>query len=317
MVLVVLALVALLGVAYLLLAARGRLSSRGRERERDRARGRRSSAGPRGGPAFPSLRRALWLKRLTILLLVGAAVSLAVALAQFRLSSRRVSEGTVILVVDASQSMEQTDVAPSRLVAAENAARAFLDKLPQDFRVGVVTFAGEATVRLRPTADRDRVVGAFDSLTTANGTVIGDGLTAALDTLEADRRQNGEGPAAVLLLSDGLDTGSLVPPERAAERARSLGVPVFTVAIGEPGASNPDGGSGANFELLRQMADTTDASTFTAATADELTHVYEKLGTRLSYDLAISDFGAVFVVIAVVLGIGAAVTLLLSIRSRY
>lgn len=313
----VLAVVGLLGVAYLLIAARGRLSSRGRERERDRARGRRSSAGPRGGPAFPSLRRALWLKRLTILLLVGAAVSLVVALAQFRLNSRRVSEGTVMLVMDASLSMEQTDVAPNRLVAAENAARVFLDKLPSDFRVGVVTFAGEATVRVGPTADRTEVVGAFDSLTTAKGTVIGDGLNAALDVLEADRRRNGEGSAAILLLSDGLDTGSLVPPERAAERARSMEIPVFTVAIGEPGATDVDGGSGANYELLREMAARTDAATFTAATADELTRVYERLGTRLSYDLAISDFGALFVVIAVVLGVGAAVMLLLSFRSRY
>jgi Ca-activated chloride channel family protein len=237
---------------------------------------------------------------LPALLLLGAVACLAVAFAQFRVS-QHVEQATILLVMDASNSMNETDVAPSRLAAAQDAARAFLDRLPPRFRVGLVTFAGEADVRVAPTTDRGQVAASLGAITTSAGTVIGDGLAAALESLQDDWRANDRGPAAVLLLSDGRDTGSEVPPTQAADRAATLGVPVFTVVLGTvEGAS---GSGGANADLLRLVASSTGGEAFTAASAEELTGVYESLGSGLSTELAVSDIGVPFLIAAGVLAL--------------
>jgi Ca-activated chloride channel family protein len=252
-------------------------------------------------------------------LLGGAFACAVVSVAQFRLGSR-VTEATVILVIDSSRSMQQTDVDPDRLTAAENAARAFLQRLPPGFRVGLVTFSADATQLVAPTTDRGEVDRALGSLPESlsgggTGTVIGDGLSASLNSLEADWRANGSGPSAIVLLSDGLDTGSRVPPAQAADRATRLGTRVFTVALGEAGVSGGD--AGANIGLLQQIAEATDGRTFTAQTAGELNQVYETLGSRLSYDLAISHLGAVFLVAATVLAFAAGGVAIAASRRRY
>jgi Ca-activated chloride channel family protein len=272
----------------------------------------RSDRGRRAPAKFRSRRSNRWQKRIAVLLLLGAIACVAAAVAQFRVS-RQVTHGTVILVIDASESMNSKDIAPSRLEAAESAARAFLQKLPPDFRVGLVSFARVPAVVLPPTADRNQAVAVTSTLTTSTGTSIGDGLTSALDALQDDWQRNGSGPAAVVLLTDGLDTGSRVPPIQAAKRATSLGVPVFTVAVG---ATEPGSQKGANTELLQQIADTTGAKSFTAQTASELSQVYGTLGSRLSYDLAVTNIGAYFVVAAVVLAVGAGVLTLLASRPQ-
>jgi Ca-activated chloride channel family protein len=227
------------------------------------------------------------------------------AFLQFRLS-QEATQATVILVFDASNSMRQTDVAPTRLAAAQDAALTFLAEAPEDFRVGLVTFADTAEVRSPPTLDREQVRDAIESVTTERDTVIGDGLDVALDSLQADQTANGEGPAAVLLLSDGRDTGSAVPPLQAADRAQSLAVPVFTVLLGEP-EIDEEGVS--NAVLLRLIAESTQAQTFTAETAGELNQVYENLGTNLSTRLAVTDIGTPFLIGAGILGLAAGIAL--------
>ena len=249
-------------------------------------------------------------KWLPWLLLLGAVGCLVGAFLQFRVS-QEVTQATVILVLDASDSMDQTDVLPSRLAAAQDAARSFLEEVPPDFRIGFVTFAGTVTVHSPPTLDRASVLTALDSLTTARGTLIGDGLDAGIDLLQGDRQINGEGPAAVILLSDGLDTGSVVPPTQAATRAGSLGVPVFTVLLGEP-TIDPQGVS--NEGLLRLMAETTGAQAFNAATAGELDRVYQNLGSNLSTRLAVTDIGTPFLIAAGVLALAAAIALVRGIE---
>ena len=96
----------------------------------------------------------------------------------------------------------------------------------------------------------------------------------------------------MILLSDGRDTGSQVAPEAAAQRAADLDVPVFTVVLGESGTQG-----GANADLLEQVASTTGASTFKAATGAELQSVYQALGEQLSSDLAIGGTGPLFIVL--------------------
>jgi Ca-activated chloride channel family protein len=255
-----------------------------------------------GAAAMPKGRGISWRSILPIALLLGALVSMVLAVGQFRLS-KQATQATVILAIDDSDSMKATDVRPDRLEAAKAAAQAFLDKLPAGFRVGVVTFAGQAKVLVAPSTDRAQVAAAVAALGTSGGTVIGDGLTAALDTIEADRSQHGPGAAAVVLLTDGQDTGSKVPPYEAAARAHALGVRVFTVALGR----STGGTSGANTALLQQLATATGAKTFTAGSAGQLTDVYQTLGSQLQYDLAIGGHGTLYVVFAAVLALAAGI----------
>ncbi len=268
-----------------------------------------------------------WRKRLPVALVVAAVASLAFALAQVQLN-RQVTTGTVVLAIDVSRSMSATDVQPNRLAAAKVAAAGFLERLPVGFRVGVVTFSAETAVPIAPTADRAQVQRELTSLAiaTSYGTVIGDGLSAALDAIVADRGQDENRPAAVVLLSDGRDSGSTIPPDDAAARALQLGVPVYTVAIGQApsgesasGASGIGGASGSNVsgDLLSSIAEKTDAKAYTTRTAGELTQVYDTLGSRLSYELAIDSRAGPFVIAAVVMTLVAAVVTLSNPRDPY
>jgi len=247
-------------------------------------------------------RRSKWRRWLPIVPLLAAIACLVLAFTGFRFSFQETSPA-IVLVMDVSNSMNATDVAPNRLAAAEAAALAFLDQLPADFHVGLATFAGDANLIAPPTEDREAVIDALGSLTTSGGTVIGDGLTVALDAIEGDR-EAGDVPAAVLLLSDGRDTGSVVAPADAAERARSMAVPVFTVVVG----------GGANVEALQAIAAISHGDTFPAETASELTRVYENLGSELSVQLDVSRFSTPLVIAAIVLALVAGFMLVLTPR---
>jgi Ca-activated chloride channel family protein len=263
-----------------------------------------------GDAAMPARQGFAWRTLAPFVLLVGAGASIILAFGNVRLS-HQATTGTVILAVDVSRSMDNTDVAPNRLEAAQAAAQSFLQQLPAGFKVGVVTFAGSATVLVAPTADRTKIAGAIDTLSTSNGTVIGDGLSQALDTIDTTRRATGDDPAAVVLLTDGQDTGSTVSPDDAAQRAKTDDVKVFTVAVG----AADNGTKGANTGLLAQLATTTDAQTFTAASAGQLTEVYRSLGSELSSDLAISRSSTGFVALAAALAIAAGISLVVLQRN--
>jgi Ca-activated chloride channel family protein len=268
----------------------------------DPARGRR--------PAPVLLRRrSRWRKFLPVLPLAAAIGCLVLAFTGFRFNVQETSP-TVLLVMDVSDSMDETDVLPNRLSAAESAAITFLDELPPDFRVGLVTFAGDARLAVVPTREREEVVDALGALTTSRGTVIGDGLDLALDAIEEIRRGSQDTPAAALLLSDGRDTGSSVPPDRAADRAHSLAVPVFTVVVGQV----VEEGGGANFEALEAIALTSGGQAFTAETASELTARFENIGSELSVDLVVEPATTPLVIAAIGLTLLAGIMLVLTPR---
>ena len=257
-------------------------------------------------------RGSQWRRRLPAALMAGAVASLAIAFAQFQLN-RQVTDGTVVLAIDVSRSMAATDVQPNRLAAAEVAAQGFVDRLPSGFRIGLVSFSNESSIAVAPTTDRSNVQHALTSLAipASNGTVIGDGLSSALDAVTADRRGDANRPAAIVLLSDGEDSGSTIAPDQAAARAERLGIPVYTVAIGQPAT----GDAGAT--LLGQIAERTDAKTYTSSTAGQLTQVYDTLGSRISYELAIGSRAGSFVIVAVLMTLVAAAVLLLRVRDPY
>jgi Ca-activated chloride channel homolog len=228
-------------------------------------------------------------------LLFGASTCLVLLFAQVRLDTGRAT-ATVVLAIDVSDSMLATDVQPDRFTAAKAAATSFLGEVPEGFRVGVVTFAGSATAAVQPAMDRAVVAEAIDGLTSSRGTVIGDGLDEALDMVQAERTIEADLPAAVVLLSDGADTGSVVAPDEAAARARELAVPVFTVAI--VGDTNEEGG---DTELLRSIASDTGGALSTATSAGELSQVYDRLGARLTSDLTVGTSATPLLVASAVL----------------
>ena len=143
--------------------------------------------------------------------------------------------------------------------------------------------------RRRPPQNRARTgrqqSDAITGLTSSRGTVVGDGLTRALDEIEADWEADGVRPSAIVLLSDGADTGSVVPPDEAAARATQTGACRSSRSPSSVrGAAAPDKGS--DTALLDQIATSTGGESSTASTAGELTQVYDTLGAKLSSDLA-------------------------------
>lgn len=197
------------------------------------------------------------------LFLLGLA-ALLVALARPEVERMLLKErATVILVVDTSRSMQAEDVEPTRLGAAQEAIRTFLDQAPNKLRVGLVVFAGEAQVATPPTRDHELVEAAVDEIDgflVFGGTAIGDALQAAVHlgqqaTLElpppegqaaAEPRASGtrvlaqatddrdKGPVSILFLSDGSQTRGLLQPLEGAKLAKEAGFPVYTIALGTP-----------------------------------------------------------------------------------
>jgi Ca-activated chloride channel family protein len=253
-----------------------------------------------------------WVRRLPLALVVAAVICLVVAVAQFRVEQQ---QGTpvVAIVLDASMSMDAQDVSPSRLVAAQNAAQLFLQKLPEEFDVVLVAFADTPTVLEQATADHAEVSRALGDLPRGEGTVIGDGLSSAIDEITTARAGNDSSPAAIVLLSDGRDTGSTIAPTDAAASAARLGIPVYTVVLGTgaEGTKPPDS------QLLTQIATTTGGTVSTASSADQLSTVYESLGSQLSSQLSISSSAQLFVFIAIALAMAAAlITIVLALRKQ-
>ena len=264
--------------------------------------------GRRPAPAILR-RRSRWRRILPALPLVAAVGCLALAFTGFRFNVEETAP-TIVLVMDVSDSMDATDVAPNRLAAARSAAGAFLGELPSEFRVGLATFAGEAELAVAPTSDRDEIVNALGELSTSRGTLIGDGLSVALDAIAEIRQDAQDTPAAALLLSDGRDTGSQVSPEEAAERAGSLAVPVFTVVVGQVVGDN----SGADRATLEAIARISGGETFTAEDADQLTARFENIGSALSVDLVVEPATTPLVVAAIGLTLLAGILLVLTPR---
>jgi Ca-activated chloride channel homolog len=198
------------------------------------------------------------------LVALGLAV-LLVGLARPEVTRTLLTErATVILVVDTSRSMQAKDVAPTRLGAAQEALRTFLDQAPHDLRVGLVVFAGEAQVATPPTKDHELVETAItdiDQFLVYGGTAIGDALQTAVllgrqvtdlaptdddgvaapasstttRTLsQAASCADEESPVSILFLSDGAQTRGLLQPLEGANLAREACFPVYTIALGTP-----------------------------------------------------------------------------------
>ncbi|MFN8507252.1 MAG: VWA domain-containing protein [Dehalococcoidia bacterium] len=252
-----------------------------------------------------------WRRHLPAALYMLAIAALVLALARPERDTRVPrEEATVILVMDVSGSMLATDVQPTRLAAAQEAAITLIDKLPAKFRVSLVSFSTGVTVNVSPTDDHQAVKDAVLQLRSKGGTAMGDAMMAALDiarpqqpaalpgaaptpTPAPSANHGDELPVVVVLLSDGANTAGNAQPLDAAAEARDLSVPFFTVAVGtQEGIAEVEDNAGRlrrvrvppDEETLQQVADITGGNFFSAPSEKELKSVYAELGSRIGYD---------------------------------
>lgn len=241
---------------------------------------------------------------------------------------------TLVLAVDVSLSMMAEDVPPNRLQAAQDTVKDFIGRLPDDIRVGLVTFAGTAQVVQRVTEDRQALLEAVDRFRLQRATATGSGLLMALATLMPEialdielliygfdaERARGAPPAfagrqpvpagsfesgAIILLSDGRRTTG-PNPIAAAQLAAQLGVRVYTVAFGTPDGFIP-GFEGRSFyaavdeSTLQAIAMITEGEFFKAENAAELNKIYQQLSTQFSLERSQTEVSALFAALAAAL----------------
>jgi Ca-activated chloride channel family protein len=277
-----------------------------------------------------------------LFLLALAAMLLAAArpVATITLPS---TQQTIILTMDVSGSMRATDVQPNRLVAAQNAAKAFLAELPRDVKVGIVAFAGAAQVAQLPTVNREDLITAIDRFQMQRGTATGNAIVISLATLFPDqgielaamqgggrdrfRPQSIDGDkkepkpftpvppgsyssAAIIMLTDGQRTTGVDPLE-AAKMAAERGVKVYTVGVGTVNGETI-GFEGWSMRVrldedtLKQIANKTAAEYYYAGTAQDLQKVYENLSTRLSVEKKETEVAGLLALLAAALALVAA-----------
>jgi Ca-activated chloride channel family protein len=224
---------------------------------------------------------------------------------------------TIVVAFDTSGSMEATDVEPTRFVAAQRAALTFIDRLPERFNTGLVTFSGNATVAVPPTTDRAVLRSAIEQLTAGQGTAIGEAVIAARDAIRAlDRQAETEPPPAhIVLLSDGSNTVGRSVESAAAEAAADR-IPVSTIAYGtEDGVI--DLGDGRLLQVpvdgpaLESLASRTGGDYHEAATGEELQAVYEDIGSSVGHRTEEREIWQWFVAGGLGMALVAAVTSLL------
>jgi Ca-activated chloride channel family protein len=228
-----------------------------------------------------------WRRHLPAALLLAALAALLLALAKPQTTvAVPVEKASVMLVTDASGSMRAEDVTPSRLAAAQRAGRDFLSKVPEELQVGAVAFSDVPQSVSPPSTNREDVRSLIDGLVADGGTAAGDALQSALDSLE-DAGVGGRNrpPAAIILLSDGATTTGADPVQVAREAGRR-GIPIYTVALGTPDGTVPGGFGGSipvppDPETLRDISEASRGQAYTADDADQLSAVYERLGSRL------------------------------------
>src|SRR3954463_16074665 len=246
---------------------------------------------------------------------------------------------TVILAMDVSGSMRAADVEPNRLVAAQNAAKAFVAEVPDSVRIGVVAFAGTATLAQAPTRNKEEIVAAIDRFQLQRATAIGSAILVSLATIfpnsgidiasfnYPDPKARGQAAApnpnwpkavapgsynsaVVILLTDGQRTTG---PDsiQAARLAADRGVRVYTVGIGTV-AGETIGFEGWSMhvrldeETLKTIADVTRGEYFYAGSAGELKKVYQNLNSKLVLETRKTEITALFAAAAALLALGAA-----------
>lgn len=234
--------------------------------------------------------RPNWRRHIAAVFLLTGLAGLILAYADPAAATEVPSErATVILAIDTSLSMQAEDVQPSRIEGAKQAATAFLEEVPPQINVGLVSFNGIATVRVPPTQNRAAVRTAIQSLDLGEATGIGEAIFASLSTLQAfiTEFEGDAPPARIVLMSDGETTVGR-PDAAGIDAARLAGIPISTIAFGTdagmielPEDPNPIPVP-INEDALEAIAEGTGGEFYEAATTEELTEIYTDIGSAVA-----------------------------------
>ena len=268
-------------------------------------------------------------RHLPAILLIAALTLLTVAMAgptnDVRIPRNR---AVVMLVIDVSQSMRATDVAPSRLVAAQEAAKQFADQLTPGINLGLIAYAGTATVLVSPTTNREATKNGIDKLQLADRTATGEGIFTALQAIATVGAVIGGGdeppPARIVLMSDGKETVPSNPDNpkgayTAARTAKDQGVPISTVSFGTPYGyveiNEQRQPVPVDDEMLAKIAELSGGEAFTASSLEQLKAVFSSLQEQIGYETMKGDASVGWLRLgALVLALAALAALLINRR---
>jgi Ca-activated chloride channel family protein len=268
-------------------------------------------------------------RHLPAILLVASLLLFTVAMAgpthDVRIPRNR---AVVMLVIDVSQSMRATDVSPNRLAAAQEAAKQFADQLTPGINLGLIAYAGTATVLVSPTTNRDTTKVAIDKLQLADRTATGEGIFTALQAIATVGAVIGGGdeppPARIVLMSDGKETVPSNPDNpkgayTAARTAKDQGVPISTVSFGTPYGyveiNDQRQPVPVDDEMLKNIAELSGGQAYTASSIEQLKEVFTTLQEQIGYETRKGDASAGWLRLgALVLAVAALAALLINRR---
>jgi Ca-activated chloride channel family protein len=268
-------------------------------------------------------------RHLPAILLVASLVLFTIAMAgpthDVRIPRNR---AVVMVVIDVSQSMRATDVSPSRLVAAQEAAKQFADQLTPGINLGLIAYAGTATVLVSPTTNREATKNAIDKLQLADRTATGEGIFTALQAIATVGAVIGGGdeppPARIVLMSDGKETVPSNPDNpkgayTAARTAKDQGVPISTVSFGTPYGyveiNEQRQPVPVDDEMLKKIADLSGGEPYTASSLEQLKEVFTNLQEQIGYETIKGDASVGWLRLgALVLALAALAALLINRR---
>jgi Ca-activated chloride channel homolog len=276
----------------------------------------------------PGLRRHIP----AILFLVGVTVLLVAVARPVATVILPDEQGTVILTIDVSRSMQADDVKPSRLEAAKAAAQAFLQNQPKNVYIGIVSFSNNAALVQAPTTNRTEAAAAINRLMPQSGTAIGQGILTSVNAIAeqtgAPKVTNPTGslgqpaptlqptplppgtyaPAVIVLLSDGQNNINPAPLD-IVDQAINRGIRIYTIGLGTTSGSIV-GFQGRSIRVfldettLKQIAQQTGGRYYHADNETDLRNIYSTLGTQLVFKPQQTEMTAFFA--------GAAVLILLA-----
>ena len=267
-------------------------------------------------------KQSQWLRHVIVALSLLSFMTAALAWAR-PLGVDKVprESATVVLILDVSLSMTAVDVPPSRLEVAKKAAIDFITDLPDGFNVALVSLSGSPMLLAPPTPEHDGVIRMIENLQPQESSAIGDAIMAALVGInQGPKADDGEVSAMIVLLSDGANTNGQAPL-MAAQDAKDMGVPIYTIAFGtdngyvdyedERHQVPPD------INLMKQLAEETSGKEYSADNVSQLENAYEDIHSTVGYVETRKEVTANFVVICLGFAFAASVgAVLMGVRFK-
>jgi Ca-activated chloride channel family protein len=187
----------------------------------------------------------------------------------------------LVLMVDTSASMA------ARLPVIQKAAAGFVRALGARDAAAVMSFGPRAELRLPFTGNRTRIEDAIGSLRAGGTTGLYNALYVALHEFGAGMHTSDVRRRAIVLLSDGDDTSSLVTFDAVIERARRAGVALYVISLSRDPKLDRDGSVLLDRYEMQAMARETGAKAFFPMAVEELPLIYESIARELSHQYAI------------------------------